>query len=632
MRTGLRAKTLTAVSLLAIFTAVPALAENVTVTGITSGEGYSLSVPTVEATDTNLTEAQIRRLFTGDFATSAGALAELDAGSIRIPEITVSYDVPKTTGEGTEKATITYRDIEITDVVDGVARSAVVGSADIAGGAGITMTFGKMSTGTFDIGGILAFYGMGAPAASDEFKTLYADFAFEGGTLTGPAINCDIGSAELGEFKARPLKTNFADFAALAASVEGDEAPPPAVVRKLIDFYIDMLTAFESTPMTGTGFNCTGTDDGNTITIAGGTLEMGGFKPGIYPHLAMNDLVIDVTGPDAGSIKLGNFTWKQMDFTAPIAALAAAPAELTEAWFEQNWRKLVPVIDGLSAANLVVDVPDPENKAGRIQASVGGFDVSLADYVNGLPSRIGLTTQNVVVTVPEDEAGQMLRAFGVEQLDLSQDLQLHWDKDAQTIVIDTFSIDGTELGTVNLTAVIGNATPELFSADNNVALVASMGLTLKSLKLDIDDRGLSTLIIGGAAAAEGQDPAVMRVGFAGLAQAMILGFVGTTPEAMAASEEIAAFIKSKPQVSITLTAKDEKGLALPLLMAAGDNPAALAGQIDIAAVTSGEDRPADVPMAAPAPAPAEAPAPDAGASVDDGVKSESQTAKESLKN
>ena len=85
MRSGLRAKTLAAVSLLTLATAAPALAQTVTVTGITSGEGYQLSVPTVEATNTNLTEAQIRRLFTGDFATSASSLAELDAGSITIP-------------------------------------------------------------------------------------------------------------------------------------------------------------------------------------------------------------------------------------------------------------------------------------------------------------------------------------------------------------------------------------------------------------------------------------------------------------------------------------------------------------------------------------------------------------------
>lgn len=626
---GLRARTLSAVSLLAIAAASPALAQTVTVTNITAGDGYQLSVPTVEATNTNLTEAQIRRIFTGDFANNATALAELDAGSISIPEITVTYDVPKASGQGTEPATIIYRDIKITDVVDGVAGSASVASAEIKAGSGIDMTFGAMSTGTFDIGGLLAFYGLGTAGASEEFRTLYGNFAFEGGKMAGPGFSCEIGSAALDEFKARPLKTDFTEFAKLAATVDEDETPPPAVIRQLIDFYIDILTAFESTPMTGTGFDCSGDDGkGNSVRVAAGGLEMGGFVPGIYPHFAVNDIVLDVQGPDGGNITLGNFIWKPMDFTQPIAALADAPAELTEAWFEDNWRKLIPAIDGLSLANLSLDVPDPETKGSRIQATVGGFDVSLADYVNGLPSRIGLTTENVKVTIPQDEAGMMLHAAGITELDLSQDLQLHWDRAAGTIVIDTISIDDARLGTIKVSGVLGNATEELFSADNNVAMVAAMGLTAKELTLDLDDRGISGLIIGVAAAEENQDPAAMRLGFAGLAQAMLVGLIGSTPEAMAASEEIATFIKSKPQVSVTLKATDEAGIAMPLLMAAADNPAALAGQISVSATASGDARPADTPIATPAPA--ETPA--EGATPDDGVQSEAQQGKETLKN
>lgn len=640
MRLGYRASTSVAVSVFtSVFTllvAAPAMAQNVTVTDITTGTGYALAIPTVEATATSLTEAQIRRIFTGDFAGTADALAELDAGSIRIPEMTLTYDVPKTTGEGNEKATIVYRDIEITDVVDGVARSAAIGSSSIEGGAGVTMSFGRMATGTFDIGGLLAFYGLGTPTSSEEFKTLYADFVFDGATMSGPGFSCEIGGATLADFKARPLTVSFTDFAEMMATIDPQATTlPPDVTRKLIDFYIDILTAFESTPMLGDGFKCSGSDAESAVAVTGGVIEMGGFKPGIYPHFAMNDLLIDVTGKDAGTVGFDNFTWKQMDFSAPIAALKDAPAELTEAWFTENWRKLVPAIDGLSLANLVLDVPDPENKENRIKASAGGFDISLADYVNGIPSRIGLTTTNVKVTIPDDEAGQMLRAFGLSELDLSQDLQLHWNGEASTIVIDALSIDAAELGAIKLSAVLGNATPELFSEDNNVALVASMGLTLKELKVDLDDRGISSLIMAVAAAEENQEPAVMRVGIAGLAQAMVLGFIGTTPEAMAASEEIAAFIKTKPQVSVTLTANDEAGLALPLLMAATENPAALAGQISISATASGEARPADQPLAIPEPTEepaAEAAPSDDAAKPDDGVQSESQVGKQTLKN
>jgi hypothetical protein len=635
MRMGFRTGSMTAVSLLALFSAVPAFAEDVTVTDITAGEGYALTVPSVTATATNLTEAQIRRIFTGDFATSASSLADLDAGEISIPEITVSYEVPSGTGEGVVATTATYRDIVISDVVDGVAGSAVVGATDISS-EGITMSLGAMSTGTFDIGALLAMYGLGTPSAGEAFKTVYADFEFAGGTFEGPGFACDIGGAALEEFKARPLKTNFADFIKVMAEVDESSTPSPAVLRAIVDFYADLLTAFESTPMTADGLSCSGSDGkGSDVAFSSGTLEMGGYAPGIYPSIALNGLVIDVTGKEAGNVQLGNFTWKPMDFTGPLEALKSAPAELTEQWFADNWRKLIPAIGGLSLEDLSVDAPDMENAGSRIQASLGVFDLALADYVNGIPSDIGVTTTNLVITVPDDAEGKMLRAMGISTLNLSQNIQLHWDEANQNIVVESIAFDAENLGTIEVSGIIGNATPDLFSADNNLALVASMGLTVKELTFNIDDRGGSALIMAAAAAAEGQDPNVLRVGMAGLAQAMVLGLVGTTPDAMAASEEVAAFIKSKPQVTITLTATDEKGIALPLLMAASENPAALAGQIAIKATASGDARPTDQPLAAPA-ATDDAPAAESGdgtaATPNDGTESDAQVNKKTLKN
>ena len=637
MRMGLLSGSLTAVSLLALCSAAPAAAASVTVTGITSGDGYALSVPTVEATDTNLTEAQIRRLFTGDFSTSASSLAELDAGSISIPEITVSYEVPSSSGAGTVASTATYRDIVISDVVDGVAGSAVIGSAEIAS-EGISMSLGAMSTSTFDIGALLAMYGLGAPSAGVDFKTIYADFAFEGGTFAGPGFSCDIGGATVGDFKARPLKTNFADFIKVMADVDESSTPSPEVLRAIMDFYADLLTAFESTPMIGKGLACSGSDGkGSDVAVSTGALEMAGYVPGIYPSISLDDLAIEVTGPEAGSVSLGNFTWKAMDFSGPLEAIEAAPTVLTEQWFADNWRKLIPAIEGLSLSELAVDAPDQDNKGNRIQATLGEFEIALADYVNGIPSTIGVTTENLVVTVPDDKEGKMLRALGISTLDLSQDIQLHWNEENQTIVIETIGFDAAELGSIKLSGVLGNATPELFSADTNIAMVASMGLTVKELTLDIDDRGASALVMAAAAAEQGQDPNVLRVGMAGLAQAMILGLVGTTPDAMAASEEVAAFVKSKPQVSVTLTATDEKGIALPLLMAASENPAMLAGQIAIKATATGDARPADQPLQLPeggmtSDDAAAAPSSEGGATPNDGTQSEAQTNKQSLKN
>lgn len=598
------ARRLLTVSVISLSAAVPALAQDVTVTDITAGEGYTISVPSVTATASTLTEADIRRIFTGEFSTVAGNLATLDAGEISIPEITVGYDIPATEGMPAQQSVITYKDFRLTDVVDGVAAEAVVGETIIQSGDVLTMTFGPMSAEQLDIGALLAFYGMASATASEDFKTVYSNFAFEGGTLSSPAgFSCTIGGATLENFEARPLKTDMMAFTRLMMEVESQSAKqadvPPETIRTIIDFYIDILTAFRSTPTLAEGFECSGADpSGQSVAISGGAMEVGGFEPAIYPHFSLNDIDVTVEGgPEAGSFSLGNFTWKQMDFAQPIEALKAATA-LDAAWFEANWRKLIPALDGLSVAELAIDVPNPEG-AGRVEGSLGAFDVTLGAWVNGLPSDISISTDNLVFEVPDVEEGKMLRALGVTSLDLSEDIRLRWNEADQTIIIDALEIDEANLGRVTFSAVLGNAAPELFSENTNVAMAASMGLTVKELTIDLDDRGLSSLIMGVSAAEQGQDPNVMRVGLAGLVQAMVLGIAGTTPEAMAASEQVAAFVKTYPQLRVTFTATSEAGLALPLLMAASEDPSILAGQIGITAEATGEARPADAAITLP---------------------------------
>src|SRR5690606_14300588 len=107
-----------------------AFGETLTVTGIeiTGDSGFRLSVPVIEATDSSFDEADFRALFSADFTAAAGELAGLDAAEIRIPTLTVTYDTPDGSG-GSQSATITYFDFELTDIADGVAQSASIGKS-----------------------------------------------------------------------------------------------------------------------------------------------------------------------------------------------------------------------------------------------------------------------------------------------------------------------------------------------------------------------------------------------------------------------------------------------------------------------------------------------------------------------
>jgi len=574
------------------------LAETATIAGIAveGSGGFKLTVPTVETTDASLSEEAIRAIFAGDFAGTAGELASLDAASIRIPEIRIEYDLPAA-GGATQKSTVIYRDLELTEVADGVAESASVGGAEVQAGDGSIWTFGRMSSGLFDIGGILGFYGLGDKAAGSEIKPVYADFVFDGVQVASPEFNCEVGAARTAEFSARPLQHSFQEMLVLAQQLEARETageqPAPEAVAGMIAFYLDFLTAFRSSPTEFDGFDCAGMDTkGTPMQISSGAMTMGGFEPGTYPEIALNDFRIDVEND--GWMEFANFTWKAMDFNTAIAALKNADTDLDEAWFAANWRKLIPIFDGLSVSGFGMDIPDEENAGQRIQASVGAFDIALGDYRNGIPAQLALTASDIEVAVPPEAAGVSgveLADFGIDKLDLDYDVALQWDEATQTIAVERFALAGADMGSVQLSGTLGNATTDLFSEDIGKAAAASQRLTIKDLQIEIVDAGLSAVIITLAAKEEHQEPAAFRAVLSGLAQALPLAMLGTTEEAMSLGTALRAFIDSRPNLRLTLTAKDPAGISLADLEAFEKDPSALSGKVSIVAEASGEPRP-----------------------------------------
>lgn len=575
-----------------------ASAETLSVTGIQPGgdAAYGLKVPTVEIVDGNLNEGAIRGLFGGAPA-ALQPLATLTAKSLTIPEISVTYKVDVA---GAQPAVITYRDLTLTDVVDGVAASATVGAAEFSGPEGASGTFGEMSTGRFDIAALLGFYGFIAnSSASTEMKEVYADFKFTGGTLSAPEFSCKFGTAEAGSFSARPLKQSMADvqtilFEAEAAQKAGTELSPDKI-KQLVLFYTDMLTAFTSTPMTFDGFSCSGKDDkGRPMTIASGLISADGFEPAIYPKFSLDDFRIEVA--NEGHLNFGNFTWKQMDFSSAIATLEAATS-FDEAYFEANWRKLVPYFDGVSLTDLDIDVPD-ENKPGtRITATLGSFDSTLSNYVNGIPANIALSLGNFILPITAEMTDLPvadLLARGIDKLDISLGTKLAWDQATSTIKVDDVLIDMGTLGRINLSGTFGNATEALFADNTDQATMAAMMLTLLDVTVEVEDRGIGSIVFAAGAKDAGQPEASFRTAVAGMAQGMTLAFLGNTTEALTAAQQLGTFLTGASHLKLTITAKDPAGIGLADLAAAETNPAALAGKLNVVAEASGE--PVDLPL------------------------------------
>ena len=569
--------------------ATPAWAQKVKSRGAPSAEATTMAsevnvdIPTIDAVDSNVDEATLRAIFSGNLIDNADALAGLSATSITIPEITIAATT--TLDDEVSETTVTLSDLVLSDITDGVAASvSLAGMTADAGDEG-SADFGTLSASALNIGGMLGMYGL-VDSGQTELETIYTDFNFEGGTFEAPEVSCTMGSMTAAEFKARPFKYSFAEIMALGEALEAadGEQPSPEVMGAALRMYVDLFTAFESSAAEFGGFDCSGVDDeGRNLTFKIAGMSMGGMRPGTYPAISLDGLDVEVEGD--GSIQVGNLTFKEMDLSAPIAAIENAPEAIDEAWLTANARSLIPAFAGFSFSDVAVDVPDPETEGGRIQASVGSFDLTLAGYLNGIPTDILTTASNILFNLPEDsddEQLQQLIALGVTSIDAGFTLDASWNEADDTIAIDEVSLTGADLATVKLAGTIANATEALFAVDENEALAAAMGVAISQLKLDITDAGLSDIILASVAAEQGSDAATMRPVFAGLAEGTVVGLLAGAAEAQKVGAALNAFVSGKAKyLTIEMTAKEPPGLGMMDFMAAESDPTVLIGKVTI---------------------------------------------------
>ena len=573
-----------------VLTTLPASAEDKT--GAAHGNSapaamdqlFTVSIPSLDAKDSSIDTDTLKAIFSGDIVSHADALAKLTATSIQVPEIDISYKAPDGGGGGISYA---LKDVDFESIKDGVAQSASIGSAEATGEQAIDIKYGKVSTSQFDIGGLLSFYGLVPGSADQPLKPMYQNLDMAGASFAGPGFKCDMGEATMAEFKARPTKASFGDMMALVSSAEFQKGnkPSPASIGKLLSFYVDFFTAFETSPLELKSLECSGKGEtGGPVTFSMGPMTIGGFANSHYPAIEVKNLNIDAG--DSGKVSLGALTMKSIDLTAPLKLLASGSGDYSEDWFTANARKLIPAFDGFSFSDLKMDVPDTENPGQRVKATVADFDLSLSNYFEGIPTTINTTSHHMVFDVPPAVTGQPdsmdpLRQLGIDKFDLGFDLGIHRDATAKSIIIDKLAMDGAKLGSVNLTGTLGNVDDAVFTGDADTAMAAAMAMTVKTLKLDVEDSGMGDIVFKQAGSENGMDLATTRASMSAMAQAVVLAGLGATPEGKSLSDAVAKFVAGAKSISVTATAKDPAGLSAADLAAAQTDPTTLSGKVKV---------------------------------------------------
>lgn len=543
----------------------------------------AVDIPTIEAVGSNVDEETLRAIISGAVVDNAQTLAGLTAASITIPEIIL--DTTTEIDGRTNSSTMVFSDLVLTDITNGKAASVTLAGMSMEGLEDASASFGASSVTNFDIAGVLGLYGLVGNDGSGEIRTIYTDFTSAGGSIEAPDVSCTIGPMTAAEFKARPLNYSFVEIMALAETLEsqGDD-PSPEAIGQILRMYADIFTAFESSPVEFGGFDCSGVDDeGRAMSFSVAGFSMGGMSPGIYPAITMDGL--DVTVEGDGMVRIGHMAFKEMDLRGPIALIEAAPAALDEAWFMANARSLIPAFGGFSFGDIAIDVPNEDNPDSRVKASIGAFDLALADYINGIPTNVLMTASNIVADLPADSDDEQIRQLldlGVTRIDAGFTVDAAWNEAENTIALRELSLNGADLASVVLSGTVANATEALFGLDEDQALAAAMNLAISHLKLDITDAGLSDIVLASVAAEQGSDPATMRPIFAGLAEGTVIGLLAGAAEAQKVGGALNAFVGgSAKYLTIEMTAKTPPGLGFLDFMAAEDDPASLIGKVTI---------------------------------------------------
>ncbi len=556
---------------------------------------FEIKVPSVVAVDSSMSEDQIKDIFTSNFLTHADQLATLNAASITIPELTFAFTV-EGTGGGT--STATYRDIVLSNVKDGFAEKLSIGSGESAS-QGETTTYKSLSADAFDLKRLLEFTGIVKGDPSAALKPIYSSFTGDGSTQGGPLYSCTFGGSSSDTLEARPVRVPLSEVMGVIEKFKDASEPPPEAINTIVSYGVDLLRAFRGGAGTVGAVDCTVPGE-TPFSIKMGGATSGDFEPGIYPQIKVSGIAVDAGANGNGS--LGEFLFKPLDLNPTLKALDSAAGQLSEAWFDTNWRLLIPSWDGFSFANFALDATSPDMPADpvmgtpartgeHIQAKVANFDLSLGKYFLGIPTDVSMSAAGIEVPLPQDSADPQittLLAAGLTGVNMGFDVAAAWDEAAKTINVTKLALAAVDLGSMSISATVGNATEQLFAVDPNVAMVAGFGLTVKDFTIKATDDGLGKIIWPLAAAEQGvTDVEAYRLQLAGVFEGMAIQLIGPTDAARQLGAAISDFVVGgKSEITINIKSKDANGIPMAMFIAAQNDPTILTGQVEITGIAN----------------------------------------------
>ncbi|WP_414471460.1 hypothetical protein [Microvirga sp. M2] len=532
-------------------------------------------------TGVSVPRSDIESLFSAGSGPLADKLARINAKKVSIPELRITQKL----GQDTQISL--HRNVSLNDIVQGRIASAMVEASAIEGtdkqGKSL-ISYGRISVSDVDMPAFVKLYD--TKGASGPLTKIYGAFSIEKIDMADAGGDYHIQVARIGgrDIMARPTQDSWnGTLAAIDELAQKDETTPEERTR-LMHIAADLLSAFDAGLVEATGitFKGDGKDNKGTGSIA--RLAYTGAAGQQPSEMRMEG--IDVGDAD-GRVKVGAISLSGFSLAPTIEALKSLDSQSLTDLDSAALRSLVPTLGTLRMTDLDIDASseDGDKPGERIRVVLGLMELTADKPVNGIPTNIRFEQRNVSTTLPEDsddELVQQLQALGYKSVDGSLVIAASWNEAAKEIAITELSMDGKDMGSLRMTGLMGNVSPDLFSTDGATASAALIGVKAKAARVTIENKGLFERYLANAAKEEGASPEALRKLYAGATPLVLSSMIGNSEQAQSLGKAIARFIEKPGRLTIDAEPKNPSGFGVMDVVLTSD-PKALMNKLKITA-------------------------------------------------
>ena len=531
----------------------------------------------VDMTGTSLTSVDLAAMLDSKAPTTLEArLRRLTASAIVIPEIASDDRTP-----GSERHA-TLQQVVLAGVAAGhvAAGSASGGTFTIKDAQDLVNgSLGTIEATGMDLGQIAHVFGTVRTDDAEPILPLYDSVTVNAVKLTNVTKNSTLSVSAIKEAgaKARALKT---DLTAASPKPSGDPRSAALFDDAVHSFVVGSLevidlVAHNEAPEGSDDFGVTRASVSNFGDGRLGGADVRGF------HFA---------GSKEGKFGVGALV------IGPVVLPAAAGA--TSA--------MLPPTGKLDIADLDVDVVSQDkgaqdkgdqDKAGQDTAGrdtagrdTAGKDATAATAAparvkfkvahlaaasegNGgpIPRKASVTIDNVTFDAPKDDSsGVPLYGMGYRRIDMSGSLASTYDAVTQDLSVDKLVINGTGMGTLDLSLALANVGTGIVSSNQEVAQASLIAVVAKAVDLKLADDGLFSKAIAWKAGRDGLSVDQEREAGIDFFTNGVPSLVNNNPKVKAIGTAVAKFIADPRSLHVAIASRNGVGIAAMGMLATPD--------------------------------------------------------------